>query len=886
MDPSVDSDNLLGELQDFLDSMPAPTTNNTVLSKEPKSVKAALEERLRSNQAEKRKLDETNSDIMSKTQKMDNYGIKQEDSCNRTRLSSILDTTHQPPPYDPLDSDSGKASSENGGFKTESDVKPDLNSLHGKDEINCGNNNNNNNQGILAQALMEKRPAPPTNNSSSLMHGPMAAGMKSNPETMMALKKLTDVYKNLQPNQRGEEVGKLLKENPTLARLLLRLRGGPNSARMQQQQQQQQQSFQQQSNNPMPNDMNGGGHMINQQQTPHIHQQQQHSDFNMSSMNMNESQQMQHQRAMMASQQQQHHQQQQHWDNTMRCQPNPNLYNGGTVITHRGGGAIKDGQVYGGGGGLQQPMNTYNGDHGAPPPPNVWVGHNDQPKVMVAPGPPPNYAAYRNGATHMGYPPNEFGQYGRVGPGGPRAAFQQHQPDVYGRGLAGCGPPMYSPNINGSAPFNNGGFNGQFVDYAMPPNRGSMDGYTNYTRRPFASPTIMSPRTSLPNSSPLAAPGVMMPQVSPQTYMNHPGEEQQQRFMNNNQFTGYPYDYQQQQQQQHQNDVGFGQEFDNNNSSRNNNELMGASFDSTDPSSVVEDEWKTKASDLRANLLQRLQEALKEQGNPDAFSVAENVERDVFNKSQTRDDYTLKLAHWLASIYEGTTPHQQDFPDSTTLQDTLSSSTDEVVTADIMGSNSESDQKQTTATTRHNPLLADLLPKANKNKDNGDQSCPSPTSSSSSSSLQSCSMTTSTATPSSSLTTNCTSSSTFQYPAMPPSLDETKASVGTTTMLQRPGGGGRRTSGKCSQQPPSSSQQQQQQPVPVPVPVVSATPVVVPAVVSTAVNSSNNPHSVDSGIGSPRSIASASSTTLYSPKIQGTSPSLMPVSDNSPEKNS
>ena len=43
-------------------------------------------------------------------------------------------------------------------------------------------------------------------------------------------------------------------------------------------------------------------------------------------------------------------------------------------------------------------------------------------------------------------------------------------------------------------------------------------------------------------------------------------------------------------------------------------------------------------------------------------------------------------------------------------------------------------------------------------------------------------------------------------------------------------------------------------------------------------NGQNNiqPHSVDSGIGSPRSIASS---TLYSPKIQGTSPSLNPISE-------
>ncbi len=43
----------------------------------------------------------------------------------------------------------------------------------------------------------------------------------------------------------------------------------------------------------------------------------------------------------------------------------------------------------------------------------------------------------------------------------------------------------------------------------------------------------------------------------------------------------------------------------------------------------------------------------------------------------------------------------------------------------------------------------------------------------------------------------------------------------------------------------------------------------------------NNPYSVDSGFGSPRSNTSAS---LCSPKIQGTSPSLAPNSESSPEK--
>jgi hypothetical protein len=48
-------------------------------------------------------------------------------------------------------------------------------------------------------------------------------------------------------------------------------------------------------------------------------------------------------------------------------------------------------------------------------------------------------------------------------------------------------------------------------------------------------------------------------------------------------------------------------------------------------------------------------------------------------------------------------------------------------------------------------------------------------------------------------------------------------------------------------------------------------------------NNNNNPHSVDSGIGSPRSTTS---TSLYSPKLHGTSPSLVAVSnlESSPGK--
>ncbi|XP_040576095.1 uncharacterized protein [Lepeophtheirus salmonis] len=62
---------------------------------------------------------------------------------------------------------------------------------------------------------------------------------------------------------------------------------------------------------------------------------------------------------------------------------------------------------------------------------------------------------------------------------------------------------------------------------------------------------------------------------------------------------------------------------------------------------------------------------------------------------------------------------------------------------------------------------------------------------------------------------------------------------------------------------------------------VTAAPVIAVANTNTT-NVVNNPHSVDSGIGSPRSITSSS---LYSPKIpQGTSPSLIPNSENSPDK--
>ena len=64
--------------------------------------------------------------------------------------------------------------------------------------------------------------------------------------------------------------------------------------------------------------------------------------------------------------------------------------------------------------------------------------------------------------------------------------------------------------------------------------------------------------------------------------------------------------------------------------------------------------WKFDCSDLRKKLLLNLQNTLIAQGNPDAYGIAEKVELEAFNSSESEDMYTMRLAEWLAGVF-----HQQ-----------------------------------------------------------------------------------------------------------------------------------------------------------------------------------------------------------------------------------
>ena len=61
--------------------------------------------------------------------------------------------------------------------------------------------------------------------------------------------------------------------------------------------------------------------------------------------------------------------------------------------------------------------------------------------------------------------------------------------------------------------------------------------------------------------------------------------------------------------------------------------------------------WKQSATELRKTLRTRLNQALLNQGNPNAQQVAASVEQKAFMQSNTQEDYTRKLAEWLANVF-------------------------------------------------------------------------------------------------------------------------------------------------------------------------------------------------------------------------------------------
>ena len=541
-----------------------------------------------------------------------------------------------------------------------------------------------------------------------------------------------------------------------------------------------------------------------------------------------------------------------------------------------------------------------------------------------------------------------------------------------------CPPAMYSPNAappdsmmsrmtngnnftdNPAAAANNGSYN-NFNDF---------NGYTNRVRPNFINPNAGGQQ---PQQQPQMMPtfngggggrGGPLNQSSPMYHGGNNIQPQQQGFntnynvnnMDQLQQQQQQHHQQQQQQQQQQSQLqqqGLHQPNPNSMMSNGVNGPGGPANGSSEfdyPNGVVgmmENnnevmEWKLKSNDIRQSLLAKLKEALMGQEYPNAEAMANQFELRAFNESNSINDYQMKLARSLASIFENsasatsiTNNHQNPSsqfsinspPDSSTndqISDVTTSSSgsgnnDNVITGNGVGvgGNGNNDSK--------NSALEDLLtgqqpPSASPSSAVASASpigvpggastsiAVSPVSSAASSiaitSGSAPSTLTTTATSSSLPTTGTssttsTSNSTFQHPAMPASsqhsTDPSSAAVSNATNEKSLNGVGGPlpsvvvpnivASNRVGGGPPPlpGSQPPQQRRISGSGALSTAASVTTSLPVSSI---SNNPQSVDSGIGlgSPRSITSASSTTLYSPKIQGTSPSLIPGSDNSPEK--
>ena len=369
---------------------------------------------------------------------------------------------------------------------------------------------------------------------------------------------------------------------------------------------------------------------------------------------------------------------------------------------------------------------------------------------------------------------------------------------------------------------------------------------------------------------------------------------------------------QQQQQQQQQNDM-------------HSNSIDSTSFPAP---------WTTtlEGQKHRTMLRNKLHQALV-QDQPSLLEEAFHMETEAFNSCDTLPDYTNRIALWLAGVYErternnaqpdmmpnsecspGTGSQQQQqpksepvspsVPDISSIQDFLPSNemsnrspASKATTINGPASvssaapasprSSVTPSPKSSSLSEQNPILSKkLLPSSNDasvNSNNmaaaantantpstadhasspasiGSPTVSSPTSSSSivvSSSSSSSSITSSSMMSSASANSSSTSAATnnnrtsesgngFQSPPpfqVPGSFEETKSPSANTNATSNSGNlqkGTRRASGK---------------------------------------GQVNNPYSVDSGIGSPRS-----NTSLCSPKVQGTSPSLVPTSEGSPEK--
>ncbi len=454
--------------------------------------------------------------------------------------------------------------------------------------------------------------------------------------------------------------------------------------------------------------------------------------------------------------------------------------------------------------------------------------------------------------------------------------------------FGGPAPPSQGPGMNGGGPPGGPGHpNGYSRSRPnfMPPGPQQNGGMMPYQQGPPGPGPVSNGRINLPQNSPALCHNGSM--EMPPTSMGFHPQNQQPHFMdssNNQQQNGF-------------------HDFNDFSSNPNNNQNMQNLMNNNNGSgNGMDSEWRSQCMPIRQSLLNKLKEALISQNYPNAVAVAENCEKDTFMTAESLKDYQYKLVQWLASIYDSSNPvgsllnggelatpqNVSDVLNTNSSPDSSTNGLGDVTTSSASPKDPPLGDLVDTATPTAKSELADLMLATPKS-----ESCMSPTSpatSCCSSAINSplsnsnvittvtagsgVTPTTTMATPpptSNSTTASATSnanSSTFQCPpAMPSISSDTEAKTNTSVTATPPRQAGSTTVAVAQQRRISGSGSMTTN--------------------SMAMSSiGNNPQSVDSGIGlgSPRSITSASSSTLYSPKIQGTSPSLLPGSDNSPEK--
>ena len=876
----MEPDTLYDELDSLISNYPSSGDNN--LDFQPNNNKyvpnKTLNERLRThvnNGAEKRKLEDDN-DVSSKTLKLENNSDGQ--------LAALLDM-----PSDP--------------FKDSQQNNDNLDTYKPPSQS----------PGILQKVLMAEKPRnnPQQFNEDMRMNGPPQAEMTGpNSKLQMSFRKLKEVARDqtLTHEKRQSELFRLVKEDPQVYRYLqnMRRQGMNNQLPIDQRPNQNSNMGLPFNEGDFPPDINGS----------QKDQQQQQWDMGFKNNSPNNGGPPPNAVCGPPNADGSYFQA---MNGPMRGR-NGQMYNGNGQM-----GNFNQQMMMGGPNG-NQGNNNWMGKGPMVPPPN-YPYRSGSPGFIRGPMTNDRSNMRMGGpvGNQMGYPPMGMPEFGGGRPGpqfNPRPNFAnnesyQTRPNFNGpmNGYSNGPPPpnmdvgMHHPNMRMSFPSDGNNFNNSIYNNGSN-NQAMMNGNGDFGMPGMmANPGMGSPHMGNPDFQRMMGPQSGTGNMRPQGF-NSPGggsipngpnssprvnmfggnnQMMSNRYMNPNlpnQMAGQP------QPASHLNNVQPPPYLNTTNPEENGN--VEEQYEQQQ-----QDDWKSTSGEIRKHLVQKLQAALTQQNDPNPQATAVSVEEDAFLTSTSLNVYQSKLVNFLATVFENSSSSDQK-PDEAFDSSNSQSKLEEV--------KNEDDEDKKPSIVKTNPILADLLPDEKfpnptngggivstsepvKNESDGlgesslidtsvsalldgqtmttPSECPikSPSSSSSETRSTSSSSPVSSATkmssPSISTSSNSILNSKFSRPpssnaeadptkpgsSASPNHPNSSPIYSSNSTSLRPNTGvtaARRQSGKLGQSQGTTT---------IPMPNMGT----------------NNPHSVDSGISSPRSN---SSSTLYSPKIQGTSPSL------------